>query len=107
MTAFCIISVLGKDYEAPLEQYEWSVDFMRSFKDRQMRENVVLTEIHPEQVDRGVQINMFSKPLTLYEAGGFILCMSGEKVYRVLSDVFSERKKKNGNNGCFRDKRKS
>lgn len=32
MTAFCIISVLGKDYEAPLEQYEWSVDFMRSFK---------------------------------------------------------------------------
>ena len=42
MAAFRIVSVLGKGYEAPLERYEWSVAFMRSFTAKQMRDYVVL-----------------------------------------------------------------
>ena len=36
---YCLYS---ESYQSSLYYYEWGFDLMRSFKDRQMRENVVL-----------------------------------------------------------------
>ena len=43
---YCLYS---ESYESSLQKNsEWGFDFMRSFKDRQMRENVVLAKVRME-----------------------------------------------------------
>ena len=79
-----IYSLYSDRYESSLEKrYEWGLVLMPSYKTKQMRKNVALTEIHQKQMNRRAQIRHVSKPLTLYEAGGFSFMQSWLNWYSI------------------------
>ena len=52
-----VYSLYSDRYESSLEKRsEWRLVLMPSYKTKQMRENVALTEIHQEQMNRRAQI---------------------------------------------------
>lgn len=74
-----VYSLYKDSYESSLERlYERGLIFMPLCRRKATRNIVGVTEVHQKQVDQSEQIeNMFSNPLTLYEASGLFFCRVG------------------------------
>ena len=88
-----VYSLYKDSYESSLEKlYERGLIFMTSCRRKATRNIVRVTEVHQEQVDQSEQIeNMFSNPLTLYEASGLLFCASSDE-NAMLASAFEEHR---------------